>query len=299
MTTILVTGANGFLGYYLVQQLLQKGHKVVATGKGANRLPFRDETFVYRPLDFTNKENVAAVFALAKPDVVVHCGAISKPDECELNREAAFLINVTGTINLLEAAVLCRSHFIFLSTDFVFSGEKGFYQEGDERAPVNYYGQTKVLAEDEVVKYPFAWSVVRTVLAYGKTFSGRENIVTNTAKALGEGRPLKIFNDQWRTPTYIEDLAAGIVSIIEKGAEGVYHLSGEDLRTPYDVAVETAIYLGYDTSLIKAVKANEFDQPARRPAKTGFDISKAKKDMNYQPTSFAEGLQRTLKDEEA
>lgn len=294
MTTILVTGANGFLGYYLVQQLLKKGHKVVATGKGKNRLPFRDDKFTYQPLDFTNKENVAAVFSLSKPDVVVHCGAISKPDECELNREAAFLSNVTGTINLLEAAALYTSHFVFLSTDFVFSGEKGFYQEEDERGPVNYYGQTKMLAEDEVVKYPFAWSMVRTVLAYGKTFSGRENIVTNTAKALREGRRLKIFDDQWRTPTYIEDLAAGIVSIIEKRAGGTYHLSGEDLRTPYDVAVETARFLHLDTSLITAVKAEEFEQPAARPAKTGFDISKAKRDLGYQPLSFAEGLRKTF-----
>lgn len=294
MATILITGANGFLGYYLVQQLLQKQHSVVATGKGQNRLPFRVANFFYQPLDFTNKENVAAVFAATRPEVVVHCGAISKPDECELNKEAAFLSNVTGTINLLDVAAAGRSHFIFMSTDFVFSGEKGFYSETDERAPVNYYGQTKLLAEDKVAHYPFTWSTVRTVLAYGKTFSGRENIVTNTAKALREGRPLKIFDDQWRTPTFIEDLATGIVSIIEKKAEGIYHLSGEDLRTPYDVAIETARFLNLDTSLITPVKAEEFDQPAARPPKTGFDISKAKRALAYQPVSLPEGLRKTF-----
>ena len=163
---------------------------------------------------------------------------------------------------------------------------------------MNYYGETKVLAEDEVMSYPFPWSIVRTVLVYGKTFSGRENIVTNTAKLLREGKPLKIFDDQVRTPTYVEDLAGGIVAIIEKGATGIYHLSGEDVRTPYDIAGETAGYLGYDASRITAVKAHEFDQPARRPAKTGFDLSKAKKELNYQPIPFAEGLQRTFGDEE-
>ncbi|RYZ53809.1 MAG: SDR family oxidoreductase [Chitinophagaceae bacterium] len=294
MSTILVTGANGFLGYYLVQQLLQKGHGVIATGKGANRLPFMGENFQYLSLDFTNKETVAETFAATKPGTVVHCGAISKPDECELAREAAFLSNVTGTLNLLEAAAVNKTHFIFLSTDFVFSGDKGFYKEDDHRAPVNYYGQTKLLAEDEVMKYPFTWSIVRTVLAYGKTFSGRENIVTNTAKALREGKPLKIFTDQERTPTYIEDLAAGIVTIIEKGAEGIYHMSGEDVRTPYDVAIETAQYLRLDASLITAVKAEEFDQPAARPPKTGFNISKAKRDLAFRPLSFAEGLRKTF-----
>ncbi|HEV7330736.1 MAG TPA: SDR family oxidoreductase [Flavisolibacter sp.] len=294
MSKNLVTGANGFLGYYLVQQLLQKEHKVIASGKGANRLPYTEENFRYLSLDFTDIGSVAAAFAEIKPEVVVHCGAISKPDECELNREAAFLSNVTGTINLLERAAEHKAHFIFMSTDFVFNGEKGFYREDDERAPVNYYGQTKLLAEDEVVKYPFAWNIVRTVLAYGKTFSGRENIVTNTAKALREGRPLKIFDDQQRTPTYIEDLAAGIVTIIEKRAGGIYHLSGEDVRTPYDVALETAKFLNLDTSLITAVKAEEFDQPAARPPKTGFDISKARQDLGYQPLSFPEGLRKTF-----
>ena len=294
MSTILVTGANGFLGFYLVQQLLQKGQNVVATGKGSNRMPIHDGNFRYQSLDFTDKENVAAVFAATSPDVIVHCGAISKPDECELNREAAFLANVTGTINLLDAAAARKAHFLFLSTDFVFSGEKGFYKEEDERGPVNYYGQTKMLAEDEVVKYPFGWSMVRTVLAYGKTFSGRENIVTNTAKALKEGRPLKIFNDQVRTPTYIEDLAAGLVTMIESRAEGGYHLSGEDVRTPYEVAMETARFLHLDTSLITPVQAAEFKQPAARPPKTGFDISKAKYDLGYRPLSFPEGLRQTF-----
>ncbi len=291
---ILITGANGFVGYYLVQQLLQNGYRVIATGKGENRLPYTDGNFRYHSLDYTSKEAVAAVFSSAGPQVVVHCGAISKPDECEQNREAAFLSNVTGTMNLLEASAACRPHFVFLSTDFVFSGDRGFYKEEDERAPVNYYGETKVLAEDEVMKYAFDWTIVRTVLVYGKTFSGRENIVTNTAKALQQGKSLKIFDDQVRTPTYVEDLASGIAAIIEKRAGGIYHLSGEDIRTPYDVAVETAQWLGLDHSLITAVKAEEFDQPARRPAKTGFNISKAKNELGFQPVSFPEGLKRTF-----
>jgi dTDP-4-dehydrorhamnose reductase len=275
--------------------LLQQGYKVVATGKGPNRLSYSDENFRYDTMDYISKEDIGNVFSAAKPDVVVHCGAISKPDECEQNKEAAFLSNVTGTINLLEAAAKQEAHFIFLSTDFVFSGEKGFYKEEDERFPVNYYGETKVLAEDEVMKYAFNWTIVRTVLVYGKTFSGRENIVTNTAKALQQGKSLKIFDDQVRTPTYVEDLAAGIVVIIEKEKSGIYHLSGEDVKTPYDIAVDTARLLGHDVSQITPVKAHEFDQPALRPAKTGFNIRKAKEEIGFRPLSFAEGLEKTFR----
>lgn len=294
MQTVLVTGANGFVGYYLVQQLLEKSFRVVATGKGESRLPFNNSNLVYVKMDFTVEEDVTAIFSNFQPVLVVHCGAISKPDECEQNREAAFLSNVTGTANLLQAARMYKAHFIFLSTDFVFSGDKGNYQENDERGPVNYYGQTKLLAEDEVRQYPFAWCIVRMVLVYGKTFSGRENIVTNAAKALQQGKPLKIFTDQVRTPTYVEDLAAGVVSIIEKKATGIFHLSGEDVKTPFEIALETAQVLGYDTSLVTPVKADQFQQPARRPPNTSFNISKAKTELGFQPLSFAEGLKKTF-----
>lgn len=294
MQTVLLTGANGFVGYYLVRQLLQKGYRVVATGKGENRLPYTDENFRYLSLDFCDRESVEKVFAESKPAYVVHGGAISKPDECEQNREAAFLSNVTGTIHLLKEAASCHAHFIFLSTDFVFSGDRGHYKEEDLRSPVNYYGLTKMLAEDEVMRYLFDWSIVRMVLVYGRSFSGRENIVTNTAKALEEGKPLKIFDDQFRTPTYVEDLVSGILLLIENGATGIFHFSGEDIQTPFAMAVETARLLGYDETRIQAVKAEEFHQPARRPPNTTFDLTKAKTQFGFRPLSFAEGLKRTF-----
>src|SRR5919199_4571779 len=164
MPTILITGANGFVGYYLTLQLLQQSYKVIATGKGENRLPFTDANFVYESLDFTDEENIKAVFEKYRPDVVIHGGAISKPDECELHKEKAYLINVTGTELLLQQATVYQSFFVFISTDFVFSGEEKRYKEEDATGPVNYYGQTKVLAEAAVRQYPHDWSIVRTVL---------------------------------------------------------------------------------------------------------------------------------------
>lgn len=294
MRKILVTGANGFTGYYLVRQLLQKNYKVIATGRGECRLPFEGPDFIYEPMDFTNELQSAQVFEKHRPDVVVHGGAISKPDECEQNRENAFLNNVTGTIYLLRHAHQYRSCFVFISTDFVFDGEKGMYVEEDPRAPVNYYGETKLMAEDEVMNYSAGWAIVRTVLVYGKPVAARQNLLTTTAQALRKNEPLKIFNDQVRTPTFVEDLASGIVSIIEKNASGIYHISGEDVHTPYDMALAVARHLGYNENLITPVTASDFDQPARRPLKTGFDLSKAKRELGYKPVSFEEGLRRTF-----
>lgn len=296
MQKVLITGANGFVGYYLCKQFLQKGYDVLATGKGECRLNFSEKNFAYAPMNFTNDESVKSVFEKYLPDVVIHSGAMSKPDDCELNRENAFLTNVTGTINLLNHASVNKSFFVFISTDFVFDGNKGMYKEEDERKAVNYYGETKIMAEDEVMKYQERWAIIRTVLVYGKPITGRQNILTNSAEALRREEKIKIFDDQVRTPTYVEDLAGAIVSIVEKHATGVYHISGEDIKTPYEMAVAVAEYLNLDKNLVEKVTEGNFTQPARRPLKTGFDISKAKNDLGYKPVSFEEGLKKLLGD---
>src|SRR5215212_5887188 len=295
MQNVLITGANGFVGAYLTEALIKKEYFVIATGKAESRLPFEADNFIYESLDFNNEEEVKGLFEKYNPDIVIHSGAMSKPDECELNREAAFRTNVTGTINLLKQASVCQSLFIFLSSDFVFSGEKEIYHEDDtDTFPVNYYGETKLLAEEEVKQYKHAWTIVRTVLVYGKQLKNRQNILTNTAAALKRGEALKIFHDQVRTPTYVGDLVNGIVKIIEKKATGIFHLSGKDITTPYEMAVAVAEHLQLDARLISGVSRNELQQPARRPTRTVFDISKANRELGYEPISFCEGLKLTF-----
>lgn len=294
MRKILITGANGFVGFYLVKHLLENNFHVIATGRGPVRLPFHSSQFEYQELDFTDNMQVEDVLIKHRPDVIIHSGAMSKPDECEQNREAAFKTNVTGTIYLKQAAEKLESFFLFLSSDFVFDGKKGMYREEDATAPVNYYGTTKQLAEGEIIRYPFSWAIVRTVLVYGKPFLNRQNLLTNTAISLRKGEPLKIFNDQVRTPTFVEDLAKALVSIIKKNAGGIFHISGKDVLTPFEMAVATAKYLQLDESKITPVTEGEFQQPARRPLKTGFDISKAEKELDYQPIHFMDGLKLTF-----
>jgi dTDP-4-dehydrorhamnose reductase len=294
---VLITGANGFLGHYLTANLLAQHIHVIATGKGANRLPFeRQEQFQYAELDFTDSDAVIALFEKVKPSVVVHAGAMSKPDDCELQKEKAWQINVAGTKNLLAAAALYHCHFIFISTDFVFDGEKGMYKEEDRPNPVNYYGQTKLEAEALVSQYHGDWAIVRTVLVYGKPLSGKDNILTIVKEKLEKGEEYKVVSDQVRTPTYVGDLAVGITAIIQQRQKGVWHLSGDEVLTPLDMAVAVVNYLELDSSLLKNVTADTFSQPARRPLKTGFEISKAKKELGFKPIPFSEGLRKTFTD---
>jgi dTDP-4-dehydrorhamnose reductase len=292
---ILITGANGFLGYYLVEQFLNKNCQVIATGKGSCRLPFSNHTnFQYEEMDFTDPFSIHDVFEKTKPGVVIHTGAMSKPDACELDPMKAYMVNVEGTVQLLINAADVKSFFIFLSTDFVFDGEKGMYSESDAARPVNYYGRTKLEAEEAVKEYEYDWAIARTVLVYGKNHSGQNNLLKIVREKLERGEQYNLVDDQVRTPTYVEDLAKGIVMIVEKRAKGVFHLSGKDILTPYQMAIKTAEYLKLDSSHLNKVTADSFSQPAQRPLKTGFNIDKAKSELGYEPLSFDEGLKRTF-----
>ncbi|MDP4263598.1 MAG: SDR family oxidoreductase [Bacteroidota bacterium] len=292
---ILVTGANGFLGYYLIEKLLQDNYTVIATGKGECRLPFHNyDNFTYCEMDFTDPFRVHDVFAKYAPDTVVHAGAMSKPDDCEQNQWQAYRENTEAAVTLLINAEEYKSFFIFISTDFIFDGEKGMYKEEDKPGPLNFYGKTKLEAEEAVQEYVYDWAIVRTILVYGKPRAGKGNLLSIVKEKLEKGERYNVVDDQVRTPTYVEDLALGIIAVIKKRAKGIYHISGEDVLTPYQMAVKTAEYLGLNSSLINKVTAKDFSQPAKRPPKTGFVIDKAKKILRYNPVSFDEGLKKTF-----
>lgn len=289
---ILVTGANGLLGQYLVKQLLHAGYFVVATGKGENRHPVEaPNSFVYYDMDILDEPTVNQVMEKERPEVVVHAAAMTQVDDCEKDPERAEAVNVKGTAQVLVNAEAISTHFIYVSTDFVFDGEKGMYVETDECNPVNFYGFTKLQAEaiTETSAIPFA--IVRTCLVYGQPLHGkRSNIFTWVKNSLESGQPIRVVDDQWRTPTYVEDLAKGIALIIQKKATGTYHLSGEEGMSPFEFASRVATHFGLNTSLIERVTAENFTQPGRRPPRTGFEIRKAKSELGYAPRDLEEGF---------
>ena len=157
--------------------------------------------------------------------------------------------------------------------------------------PVNFYGQSKVAAEHTIQQSPISWCIIRTVLVYGITSeSSRSNIVLWVKRSLEEGKTINVVNDQWRTPTLAEDLAMGCYLTAIKKVSGIFHISGKDFLSPYDIAIQTAEFFKLDQSLIKATDSARFKQPAQRPLTTGFIINKAKAVLGYSPHSFIEGL---------
>lgn len=291
---ILITGANGLLGQHLVQELLHQQFSVVATSKGPNRLPFEpSEHFSYRTLDITDELNLERVMDEEKPEVVIHAAAMTQVDDCEKNTELCEKVNVYGTTQLLVDAEAYSKYIIYISTDFVFDGLNGLYREDDDLRPVNFYGFTKMQAEAIMHTSEIPWAIVRTCLVYGNPLQGtRSNIVNWVRESLQEGQNIKVVSDQVRTPTYVGDLAKGIVEMVKRKATGIFHISGKDQLTPFQMAMRTADHFSLDKSLITEVTADTFTQPAKRPPSTGFNISKAEKELGYKPLSFEEGLSR-------
>ena len=289
---ILLTGSNGLLGQKLVALLReQPGVTLVATSRGPNRLADRYPDLCYRALDVTDAAQVRQVLAREQPTHVIHAAALTNVDECELHRAACWLQNVTAVAHLVAGCARHGIHLTHLSTDFIFSGDAGPLAEDAVPAPVNFYGESKLAAEQLVQAGAGRWAIARTVLVYGVAHRyGRTNLVLWVRDALRAGQPIKVVSDQWRTPTLAEDLAQGCWLLARQAAQGIYHLSSDELLTPYDVALRVADYFGLDAGLIEKVDASTFSQPARRPARTGFLIGKARRELGYRPHTLAEGL---------
>ncbi|MFA0962531.1 NAD(P)-dependent oxidoreductase [Roseivirga sp. BDSF3-8] len=289
---ILVTGANGLLGQKLVYLLSgTDGVTLHATSRGPARMGTVPPSCTYHALDLTDEGGVSQLIQNLKPDCVIHTASLTLVDECELDRDKCYLHNVKAVAYLLKACKPLNCHFIYLSTDFIFSGEEEHYKETDAPAPVNYYGECKLQAENLVQASGLRWAILRTVLVYGYTQGmSRSNIVLWVKKSLEEGINIKVVTDQLRTPTLAEDLAEGCKLAALKRAQGVYHISGSEPMTPYEIAVATADYFGLDRGLITKADSSNFTQPAKRPPRTGLDISKARSELGYEPRPFMEGL---------
>lgn len=291
MKKILLTGSNGLVGQNILKKLIAADqYNLLATSYSSNKYPDL-QGYQFRSVDITDRKSILNLEHQFRPSVIIHCGAMTQVDPCEENQALAEQVNLEGTRNLADLASACQSHFIYLSTDFVFSGEDGPYTEEDQPAPANFYGQTKLEAENYTRCLEIPWTIVRTILVYGVTPSmSRSNLVLWVKSSLESNKVIHVVDDQFRMPTLVNDLADGILSIVERNATGVYHLSGPDMHSIFELAKMTAHFFNLDENLIRPISSAELNQPGKRPPSTGFDLRKARENLGYQPKKFEEGL---------
>jgi dTDP-4-dehydrorhamnose reductase len=288
---ILVTGSNGLIGQTLIERLhLESDWEIFGSSQSDNHVKsLLPEYFLKANL--AGSGQISGVIADIKPDVVVHCGAMTQVDPCEADPDLCDRVNIDGTREAAKAAEKAGSHFIYLSTDFVFDGEKGPYSEEDTPSPVSTYGWSKLQGEFITLSLRCPAAVVRTILVYGVAPAmNRSNLVLWVRKSLMENQPIRVVDDQFRMPTLADDLAEGIARIILGQKRGIFHLSGPEMTSVYDFAVKTARFFSLDETLISPVSSRTLNQPGQRPRSTGFILDKAISELGYAPKNLEEGL---------
>ena len=243
-------------------------------------------------LDISGKAQVDEAFQTIKPDVVVHAATLTDVDKCELNKELAWKVNVEGTKNIVEAAKATGSFLIYISTDYVFGGETGRYKETDTPNPINYYGETKLKAE-EIVKTQKEYFIARPSVMYGSTpAAGKVNFALWIIENLRKGEHVKIVTDQWNTPTLNTNLAEMTLEVIARKLTGIYHLCGATRVSRFEFAEQIADVFSLDKSLIDKVLSSQFTLSAKRPMDSSLDTSKAQQTMQHKPLEMDMALKQ-------
>ncbi|HRX32122.1 MAG: SDR family oxidoreductase [Bacteroidales bacterium] len=284
---VLISGANGLIGKKIAKQLAQNSNmEVIATSLKKLQIP-NTTTFTSNLLN----ADIDGLIAQIKPDVLVHCAALSGPDACEADRYMCKKMNIELSSRLAAACVNYNTHFIFLSTDFVFDGIKGNYSETDPANPLCYYGESKFETENYLQNQPLKHTIVRTSLVYGwEQKLSRPNLLTRIINLLSKNKNFKVASDQVRTPTYAEDLAVAIEKIITANATGIFHLSGKETISVSDFAFKIAEQFNLNKSLLIPTTTKDLMEPALRPLNTSLNITKAKQELNFTPKSIDENL---------
>lgn len=290
---VIITGSNGLLGQNLIDLLLREKEKYQVFGfsRGENRSG-RDD-FEYVNIDITNENHLKESIEKIHPDCIINTAAMTNVDACENDKEGCYDLNVNVVQYLIDACLKVDAHLIHLSTDFIFDGVKGNYTETDIPNPLSYYGETKLMSENLLEKSSIDYTILRTILVYGLVNDmSRSNIVLWVKESLENGKEITIVDDQFRTPTYVEDLALACKISMDKKATGIFNIASNTLLSIYEISLEIADAFGLDKSLIKSISTATLNQTANRPVKTGFDLSKTNKELEFYPKSFKEDLQR-------
>ena len=288
---ILITGSNGLLGQKIVKQLIAKQIDFLATSKGENRNTSCQE-HNYQSLDIERIEDIESIFSSYQPSHVIHTAAITNVDYCEQDPELCYAVNVNATKLLLDAAISIDAHFLLLSTDCIFDGLKGDYLETDAANPLSHYAHSKWEAELLLHKGSYSnWSIVRTIIVYGDGENlSRSNLISWAKESLKKGEKISVIDDQFRAPTWAEDLAWACIRICKLNKLGVYNACGPETLSIYEIVCRIARFYKFDATLIQRSNSKLLNQAAQRPPRTGLNLNKSSLELGYAPKTIEETL---------
>lgn len=290
VTRILITGASGLLGHILVKQATEKGFDVCSIYR-----EHEPESGRAVQLDITDTKSVNECVQRERPEVVVNTASITDVDLCEHDPDLARRVNGTAAGLLAEACEKVDAFLVHLSTDYVFDGSRGNYNENDSPAPVNQYGSSKLLGEQLVMRHQNT-CVARASVVFGWGRSFRPNVGTWLYEKLNTGEHVNVVSDQFASPTLNTNLASMIVELAERRIRGIVHVAGATRASRYEFAIDLAKRLNFDTKLVAPVKSDSSSWFAKRPMDSSLDVTRAGRILTEKPMELEQALMAFARD---
>jgi len=310
---LLITGSDGFSGSHYCRHACDDGHQVLATDVKNEFMP---EGCQIEELDIRNTDACKNICNTFKPDAIIHTArAPGNLWQIEQNRMATYQINVLGTKNLARCAEDLGATFVFLSTDWVFSGDKAVgqkYEEEDEGGPLNYYGVTKWVTEQEIKKLTTKWLIIRPAHIYGvhaavldpktKNKIGllERSVWAGIWNAIQKGKKVRVPDTMYQTPVHVRHLVETTMHLLEKEMTGLYHLADRDCASRYQIAKTVLEGIGLGGEWVEKGVTEDFahmqnlpqELQGILPTNTCLNVNKIEKDLGVRLPTFEEGVAR-------
>lgn len=285
----LVTGSNGLVGSRVCALLERAGHTVVGLGLGARRTK---GAYAYVSCDLTREPEVAAAVEAAAPEVVIHTASMTEVDACEKAPEAAFAANVLAAAAVARSARQAGAHLVHVSTDYVFDGDHGPYDEAALPNPRGVYATTKHMGEQAVRIFVPGAALCRTAVVYGWPPAARNNFGAWLVGALSQGQTVRLFEDQFVSPSFADNVAAMLVELGERKLGGVWNTCGAEVVSRVAFGRALCEVFGFDPGLILPSRMADLKLAGPRPLRSGLKVDKARAQLTEKPLGLAESLSR-------
>ena len=283
---ILILGSSGLVGQNFIKKL--DNFKVYSTYNKIKKM----ESDIY--FDITDNMNIEKVLNSIRPDIIVNlCNIYKNLEFCENNKELVKRINGNSLETISKHANKIGAYLVSLSSDFVFDGKKGNYKEEDELNPINFYGQTKAIGENYVKNTAKKFCIVRTSMVFGKN-KIRKTLPDHILEGIKDNQKYKLINDQFMTPTHLDNLSSMLKEIIENKIQGVFHLVGKTKTTRFEFGIKLCEMLNIDKNLLVPVRHTEFNFSKFMPFDSSLNSQKASRILSEKPLDLETALKSYL-----
>jgi len=280
----LVTGSAGLIGRQVVHDLLQTNDTVYSAYHDST-----PEQGIPTQIDLNCFDKIKETIKKVNPDIIIHLAAITNVDLCETDKDLAININAKATEIIAKQAAKQNAFFVYVSTDYVFDGEKGMKKETDYTNPVDFYGTSKLEGEKAVMNLASSWCIARTSTPYG-IHPTKKSFPAWVAENLSQNKEIKVVVDQFTSPTYVPNLSRMLIEVAKRQIVGVFHLAGATRISRYETAELIAEKLNLDKKLLKPTNIDEMKWTAKRPKDSSLDISKAMSILKEKPFLIEQGF---------